>query len=91
MNRSELIAALAERHGLKQEEAAGFIEQFFDAIKGALAAGGRVEIRGFGSFSMREYKGYKGRNPKSGAEVRVQPKRLPFFRVGKDLQDFINE
>lgn len=91
MNRSELIAALAERHGLKQEEAAGFIEQFFDAIKGALAADGRVEIRGFGSFKMKGYKGYKGRNPKSGVQVQVLPKRLPFFRMGKELKDFINE
>ena len=91
MNKGELISALAERHGLKQKEAAGFIEQFFGAIMGALAADGRVEIRGFGSFKMKEYKGYTGRNPKSGAEVRVQPKRLPFFRMGKELKDFINE
>lgn len=91
MNRSELIAALAERHGLKQEEATNLVEQFFGAIKGALVANGRVEIRGFGSFSMREYKGYKGRNPKSGVQVQVLPKRLPFFRMGKELKDFINE
>lgn len=91
MNRSDLIAAIAEHKGLKEEDAALIVGAFFDTIKEALAAGDRVEIRGFGSFHMREYGGYKGRNPKSGDVVQVQQKRLPFFRVGKELKNFLND
>jgi integration host factor subunit beta len=52
--------------------------------------GDRIEIRGFGSFTVREYKAYKGRNPKTGENIDVRPKKLPFFKVGKDLKGMVN-
>ena len=57
----------------------------------AVVDGDRVEIRGFGSFKVKGYKGYTGRNPKSGEVVTVAPKRLPFFRPGKELKEFLNK
>jgi integration host factor subunit beta len=57
----------------------------------AMKIGGRIEIRGFGSFVMREYGTYTGRNPKTGEEVSIKPKRLPFFKVGKELRERIND
>jgi integration host factor subunit beta len=60
-------------------------------MKSALANGDRVEIRGFGSFKLKDYGGYTGRNPKTGEIVKVNPKQLPFFRAGKELKEFLNE
>lgn len=91
MNKSALIHALAEQKNIKFDEASQVIEALFGTIKDALLAGDRVELRGFGSFKVKDYKGYKGRNPKTGAVVQVQPKRLPFFRPGKELKEFIND
>lgn len=91
MNKSELIATLAEESNISMEESGLVVNTFIDSIKSALANGDRVEIRGFGSFKMKEYGGYTGRNPKSGELVQVQPKRLPFFRTGKELKEFLNE
>lgn len=91
MNKSELIATLAEESNISMEEAALVVNTFIDSIKMALSNGDRVEIRGFGSFKMKDYGGYTGRNPKSGELVEVQPKRLPFFRTGKELKEFLNE
>jgi len=62
----------------------------FRTLEQALNRGERIEIRGFGSFETRSYKGYKGRNPRSGSEVEVKPKRLPFFKAGKDLKDKVD-
>lgn len=90
MNRSELIKSLAEEAGLTPENAQSVVEIFFNCMKRFLIAGDRVEIRGFGSFKIKEYKAYAGRNPKSGKSVEVAPKRLPFFRAGKELKEFIN-
>lgn len=91
MNKSELIKTLAESHDLPLEEATDIVNTFIDSIKSTLTEGGRVEIRGFGSFKIKSYKGYTGRNPKSGEEVVVIPKRLPFFRPGKELKEFLNQ
>lgn len=91
MNRSELIAQIAEDHGLPLNEATQIVSIFFDTIQNTLAAGDRVEIRGFGSFKTKDYAGYKGRNPKTGTSVAVEPKRLPVFRSGKELRALINE
>ncbi len=90
MNKSELIKALAEQNHLQIDEASRIVNIFFQSIKDALVRGDRVEIRGFGSFKVKEYRGYNGRNPKTGQSVQVRPKRLPFFRPGKELKDFIN-
>jgi integration host factor subunit beta len=62
----------------------------FDGFKDALAKGDRIEIRGFGSFVLREYKTYTGRNPKTGNKVEIKPKRLPYFKVGKELKEKVN-
>ncbi len=90
MNKSELIKALADKKNLSMEDAALIVNTFFDSIKDALKEGRRVEIRGFGSFKIKEYKGYVGRNPSTGEEVNVRPKKLPFFRVGKELKEYLN-
>ena len=62
----------------------------FDGMRDALSEGGRIEIRGFGSFKVRNYKGYTGRNPKTGAEIQVRPKVLPVFKVSKQLRSMVN-
>ena len=66
------------------------MELIFDGFKDALAKGDRIEIRGFGSFVMREYATYTGRNPKTGDKVEIKPKQLPYFKVGKELKEKIN-
>ena len=90
MNKSELIKTLSETQNIANDDAALLLESFVDIIKATLVEGNRVEIRGFGSFQMKDYKGYTGRNPRSGEQVTVGPKRLPFFRPGKELKDFLN-
>lgn len=91
MNKSELIKTLAEEANLAMEDATMVVNTFVDAMKDALIAGDRIEIRGFGSFKVKEYSGYAGRNPKTGESVSVIPKRLPFFRAGKELKEYINQ
>ncbi len=91
MNKSELIKSLAEETNLPSDEAAIFVNTFIDSIKVALSEGNRVEIRGFGSFKLKDYSGYTGRNPKTGDMVQVNPKRLPFFRAGKELKEYLNQ
>ena len=91
MNKSELIRALAEETNIPAEDASLVVNTFVDRMKEALVAGDRVEIRGFGSFKIKEYEGYAGRNPKTGESVSVSSKRLPFFRAGKELKEFINQ
>jgi integration host factor subunit beta len=90
MNKSELIKSLAEENSISLDDATHVVNTFFDSIRQALLERNRVEIRGLGSFKMKEYQGYSGRNPKTGAVVAVQPKTLPFFRAGKDLKEYIN-
>ena len=90
MNKSDLISALAEKEGLKAQEAYEIINMIFDGFTDALQEGGRLEIRGFGSLTVRHYKSYTGRNPKTGKRIRVGDKRLPFFKVGKELKHRVN-
>lgn len=90
MNRSELIKALAEDANMSLDEATSVVGIFFNTMKNALIEGDRVEIRGFGSFKVKDYRSYEGRNPKTGQCVDVISKRLPFFRVGKELREFVN-
>lgn len=91
MNKSKLVKTLAERQSISLEEANTIVNTFFDSIKESLKDGNRVEIRGFGSFKIKNYEGYTGRNPSTGDVVQVKPKRLPFFRVGKDLREYLNK
>ena len=91
MNKAELIQELVKQGHITQKIAKIVVDTIFEEMKLALVKGERIEIRGFGSFSIREYDGYEGRNPKTGDKVRVAPKRLPFFKVGKELRDRINQ
>ena len=90
MNKSELIKTLSEETNIPIEEAAMVVNTFVDNMKEALADGDRVEIRGFGSFKVKEYGSYAGRNPRTGEKVAVEPNRLPFFRAGKELKEYLN-
>jgi len=84
MTKSDLITLLASKEDLTEVNAARIVNLIFDGFKDALVKGSRIEIRGFGSFVIREYKSYAGRNPKTGEIVEVKLKRLPYFKVGKD-------
>jgi integration host factor subunit beta len=89
MTRSELIEQLAQNKLISIRAAEWIIQEIFDSMADTLVAGDRIEIRGFGSFEIREYEGYTGRNPKTGLEVSVGPKKTPFFKVGKELKERI--
>ncbi len=91
MNKSDLIKTLAEERGISMDESAEIVSIFFNSMKETLKNGDRVEIRGFGSFKIKEYEGYQGRNPKTGESVWVKPKKLPFFRAGKELREYVND
>ncbi len=90
MNKSELIEALAEKMQLPVREAASITNTIIDTMTDALANGDSIEIRGFGSFVVKKYGSYTGRNPKTGEKIKVAPKKLPFFKVGKDLRERVN-
>jgi len=89
MNKSDLITALAAKEKLTDKQATDIINQILSGFKDTLRNGERIEIRGFGSFSVREYESYSGRNPKTGKNVDVRPKKLPFFKVGKGLKGIV--
>jgi integration host factor subunit beta len=90
MTKADLIDLIAERAKLPHGRAELLICQMFDSMVDALCRGEGIEIRGFGSFSIRAYKEYQGRNPRTGEAVRVRPKRLAFFKVGKELRERVN-
>ncbi len=90
MNKSDLMMALKEKDNLSRQEAERIVNVFFNSIEDSLCNGGRVEIRGFGSFTVNSYKSYYGRNPKTGDQIRVPAKRLPFFKVGKELKELVD-
>jgi integration host factor subunit beta len=86
MNKLELIDALRNECRISKNEAATIVDLFFNIISEALADGDRVEIRGLCSFFVKEYKSYQGRNPITGESVQVAPKKLPFFKCGRELK-----
>ena len=90
MNKLELIDTLRDECQISKKEAATIVDLFFGKISEALAEGDRVEIRGLCSFFVKEYKSYQGRNPKTGERVQVTPKRLPFFKCGKELKERVD-
>jgi integration host factor subunit beta len=90
MTKSELIEAIAARAELTKARAELVVNCVFDAMTEALQKGEGIEIRGFGSFTVRPYKPYDGRNPRTGQPVPVPAKRLPFFKVGKELKELVN-
>ncbi len=91
MTKSELIDAIAGRGELTKARAELVVNTVFDSMIETLENGEGIEIRGFGSFTMRPYKPYSGRNPRTGQAVSVPAKRLPFFKVGKELKELVNQ
>ncbi len=90
MTKQQLIDHLAQTKGISRQTAKLVVNIFFQSITDTLMRGGRVEIRDFGIFSVRHYDGRTGKNPKTGEVVEVPPKRLPFFKVGKNLMERLN-
>jgi integration host factor subunit beta len=92
MTKSELIARLAARNPhLYQRDVERIVATVFDQISKALADGDRVELRGFGAFSVKKREPRTGRNPRTGEQVAVASKRVPYFKTGKDLRDRLNK
>jgi integration host factor subunit beta len=90
VTKSELIEKISETLKLPAGKAEAIVNTIFDSMVKALERGEGIEIRGFGSFTVRKYKAYEGRNPRTGETVHVAEKRLPFFKVGKDLRERVN-
>ncbi|MBW1730992.1 MAG: integration host factor subunit beta [Deltaproteobacteria bacterium] len=90
MNKSQLVEALAKAENLALKKAEEIVNTVFGDMEKALIRGERVEIRGLGSFKVKHYDGYKGRNPKTGEVINVAPKKLPFFKVGKELRERVD-
>jgi len=90
MNKSELIEALANKKGISFKKSEEIVNTIFESMTTALVAEERIELRGFGSFVIKEYKSYTGRNPKTGESIEVKPKKLPFFKVGKELRERVS-
>ena len=91
MNKLELISALKKEANISKPEAARIVAIFFDSMSDSLVSGERVEIRGLCSFFVKNYKSYEGRNPKTGEKVTIKPKKLPFFKCGKELRERANK
>ena len=87
MIRSELVEKLSIEKNISKSIADKIITKIFKSMTDTLVSGNRIEIRGFGSFEVREYDGYTARNPKTGVQIKVKPKKLPFFKTGKELKE----
>ena len=90
MTKADLINIVAEKANLQQKQAETVVNMVFDMMSENLKKDDRIEIRGFGSFVNRCYGSYQGRNPKTGQVVQVPPKRVPFFKVGKELKEMVD-
>ncbi len=90
MNKSDLVEAVANSKDLTYKKAQEVVNVIFDGMTEALVHEDRIEIRGFGSFVVRNYEGRLGRNPKTGEVITVKPKKLPFFKVGKELRERVD-
>jgi len=90
MNKSDIVQLLSENIDISERKAGMIVDKFFETMSEALLSLDRIEIRGFGTFEVREYEGYTGRNPKTGDGIIVLPKKLPFFRPGKDFEEKVN-
>jgi integration host factor subunit beta len=90
MNKSDLVAALGDKKNLTEKQAMEIVNLVFNGLSETLKKGGRIEIRNFGIFTVREYKSYKKRNSKTGKFIEVKPKRLPHFKVGRELKNMVN-
>ena len=90
MNKTKLIQKVSERMDIPSKVAKVVVDTVFDSMSESLKKGEGIEIRGFGSFVVRNYGAYKGRNPKTGENVDVPPKKLPYFKVGKEMKGLVN-
>lgn len=90
MTKADLVNVITEKSKLQHRQAEVVVNLVFDLMSDALKRDDRIEIRGFGSFVNRSYGSYQGRNPKTGAVVKVAPKRVPFFKVGKELKEMVD-
>lgn len=90
MNKSELIERVAEKTKVTKKRAEDVVNLIFDVMTMAMVRGERIEIRGLGSFVVKEYGAYTGRNPRTGESIQVKPKKLPFFKVGKELKERVD-
>ncbi|MGA2516749.1 MAG: HU family DNA-binding protein [Thermodesulfobacteriota bacterium] len=91
MNKANLIKQVSEKTNIELKAAKVIVDTFFDAMRESLEKGDRIEIRGFGTFVVRHYGAYKGRNPKTGEIVHVPPKKLPYFKVGREMKKLVNK
>jgi integration host factor subunit beta len=90
MTKQQLIEALHQAEGLSKQQAKAVVSTLFDCIGDALAGGQRIEIRGFGSFKLKRYQGYEGRNPRTGKVLKVKAKKLPAFKPAKMLKQRVD-
>ena len=90
MNKSDLVEALSKGKDLTKTKAEEVVDLVFSEMTNALVVGDRVEVRGLGSFKVKSYDGYKGRNPKTGKKIKVKSKKLPFFKCGKELKERVD-
>jgi len=90
MNKSELVETLSIKNNLTYKKSEQIVNLIFDTMSQALIDNDRIEIRGFGSFMVKDYKAYMGRNPKTGDDIQVKEKKLPFFKVGKELRERVD-
>ena len=90
MNKLDFIETLQNEAGISKNKAEAVVRLFFNEMANALANGNRVELRGLCSFYVKQYKAYTGRNPKTGEEVQIKAKKLPFFKCGKELKERVN-
>jgi integration host factor subunit beta len=91
MTKSDLIRVISVKNDLPIDQAETIVNTFWDSLADALRDGRRIELRGFGSFRVRDYDGYLGRNPRNGESVTVPPKRMPFFKMGKEIKEALND
>ena len=91
MNKSELVAAIAERSGLSKKDSEKALNATFDAITDALEAGEKVQLVGFGLFDVKERAAHVGRNPRTKEEITIEASRTPIFKAGKALKDTVNK
>jgi len=91
MTKADLIAVIAEKLKFPLARAELLVDVVFDCLEQSMSRGEKIEIRGFGSFTVRQYRAYDGRNPRTGAIVPVKPKRLVFFKVGKEMRERVND
>ena len=91
MNKQELISAMAEKANLSKKDAEAALNAFVASVEGALAKGDKVQLVGFGGFEVRERAARTGRNPQTGAEMKIAAAKVPAFKAGKALKDLINK